>query len=231
MFIQIVSALASFFTLKKLGDYLFPREMTNIYLKAGFYSLKLYTPLYMTWEQLYTAYKAFLLDRSLDATSSLLYIHNGKVMNELTYNNMNIPPTVFNYYDLVLCKELLPARITDKKTYYNYKYHITRLNKDTDLANLPQPSTVRFLDIMVLMNQEKYTIDFGINNFYIAGNILFDKVFIQWYLTTFFNVDLIDTYTCIIMDQNVNLITLDVTNYILLAMDSYSIVEANVITL
>lgn len=225
MLVLLLTTCASIFTLKKLGDYLFPKEMNELYLTAGFYGLKLAAPLYLSWEQLYSAYKGYLMDRGSAATSALLLIQNGNVVSEIAVSKRVLAPVLWEKYDLVLYKELLPEKCTDR--YYNYKYHITRLNKDSDLVNLPSPSTVRFLDIMILLNQEKYTINFGSKNFYIAGNILFDKAFVQWYLKQFFNVVVVDTYVCIIMDQNINLLTLDATNYILLAADSYSIVNVS----
>jgi hypothetical protein len=225
MLVLLLSTLASYYTLKKLGDYLFPKEMNELYLTAGFYGLKLSASLYLSCEQFYNAYKGFLMDRTLDATSALLLIQNGNVVSEAAFSRRELAPATWEKYDLVLYKELLSEKYTDR--YVNYKYHIIRLTKESDLANLPQPSTVRFLDILILVNQDKYTINFGSSNFYIVGNILFDKAFVQWYLKQFFNVNMVESYTCIIMDQNVNLITLDATNYILLAADSYSIVSVN----
>ena len=78
---------------------------------------------------------------------------------------------------------------------------------------------------MIYHNDRKYIIDFGPNNYYIVGNILLDKHFIKWYLLKYLSVDISDTYTCIIMDDNIKLITLNKDNCIQVTEDSYNIVS------
>lgn len=222
----LCSSLFSIFLVKKLFDYLFPSEMNMFYLDAGLYGLNLYAPVYLKLEQMYNKYKAFIMDRITSDTAMLMFIKNGRVINEFNLNEMNLieinpneknlMPTFFDYYDLILLKEPLRENALSK-----YKYRLTRLQRKSDLVNLPQPSTLRFLDIKVLMNQEKYTLNFDKENFYIEGNILCDKIFLQWYLKEYFKVALLDTYKCIIMDQNIDLITLDINNAVEVTSDDY----------
>jgi hypothetical protein len=201
------------------------------YLDAGLYGLNLYAPVYLKLEQMYNKYKAFIMDRITSDTAMLMFIKNGRVINEFNLNEMNLievkpneknlMPAFFDYYDLILLKEPLQENALSK-----YKYKVTRLQRESDLMNLPQPSTFKFLDIKVLINKEKYTLNFDKDNFYIEGNILCDKVFLQWYLKEYFKVDLLDTYTCIIMDQHINVVTLDINDAIEVTSDDY-IVKTN----
>ena len=106
-----------------------------------------------------------------------------------------------------------------------YKYQITRLEKDTSLANLPPPSTVDFVDITVFTNSQKYTLDFGSTNFYVECNIICDQIFLKWYLREFFKEDLEEPYTCTIMDMDINCITLDANSHVVIKKDAYAVVS------
>ena len=47
-----------------------------------------------------------------------------------------------------------------------------------------------------------------LDNFYFEGNKLLDKIFLQWYLSTFMNIELDDNYTLHIIDADINMCTL-----------------------
>ena len=207
--------IASYLT-KKLCDYMFPERMNRFYFKVGFFAIKIYTPLYLTGVQFV---KAFNMYKDRYDQPTILCITNGKVVNKLTGPDMQLHPTCFEQYDLVLYKE----RAHDENN--NYKYQFTRLVKGYSLANLPPPSTVHFVDITVFTNDQKYTLDFGLNNFYVEGNILCDKSFLEWYLSTFFKVDLGDSYRVTIMDADINFISMEANKHIVIKKDGYDIIS------
>lgn len=211
--------LIGIYLTKQICDYMFPNEMKLVYLKTTLYGLKCLSSLCWVWDKMYNGYRLFLIDREIEETSALLYIINGKVVNKSTGSEIELLPKIFEQYDLVLYKEKVQLNENEK-----YKYQITRLDKGSSLENLPPPSTVHFVDITVSMNGKKYTLDFGINNFYVEGNILCDKKFLQWYLNTFFKVDLVEPYTCTIMDEDINFITLYANSHIVIKKDTYAVV-------
>jgi len=210
--------IASYLT-KKLCDYMFPEQMNRFYFKAGFFAIKIYTPIYLTGVQFV---KAFNMFQERYEKPTILCITNGKVINKLTGPDMQLLPTFFEEYDLVLYKERVHAENNNN----NYKYQFTRLDKGYSLANLPPPSEVHFVDITVFTNDQKYSLDFGLNNFYVEGNILCDKAFLEWYLRTFFKVDLGVSYRLTIMDANINFISMEASKQIVIKKDGYDIITS-----
>ena len=208
---------------KQVCDYMFPTEMQRVYLKTSIYGLRCLSSISFLCDKVYNGYRDFIMDHERQEDTVILYIVNGKVVSELTGPDLQLLPTFLEQCDLVLYKE--KVQLNDN----NYKYQITRLDKGSSLANLPQPSTIHFVDITVNTNGQKYTLDFGINNFYIDGNVLFDKDFLQWYLKTFFKVDLVEPYTCTIMDADINLIILDSNSHIVVQKDAYAVVANAVV--
>ena len=74
---------------------------------------------------------------------------------------------------------------------------------------------------------EIYNLDFGRKQFIIAGNKLFDRKFLKWYLKTNNNVDLGDDekYTVSFIDHNMLYNTIDENFYIEIKKNTYEIKE------
>jgi hypothetical protein len=70
-----------------------------------------------------------------------------------------------------------------------------------------------------------YNLDFGRNQFIIAGNILFDRKFLKWYLKTNNNVILNDNdkYTVSFIDHNMLYNTIDENFCIEIKKNTYEI--------
>jgi len=214
--------LIGVYFMKKLCDYMFPAEMKRFYFQVSLCGLRCFSSIRLIWEQVYNGYSAFLMDRERQEDAVILCIMNGKVMNKITGPDLQLLPVFFEYYDLILYKEFIPDN-------YIYKYQITRLGKGSSLANLPPPSAVKFLDITIFTNGKKYSIDFGINNFYVEGNVLCDKAFLKWYLKEFFQAELDDIYACTIMDANINFITLYENSHIVIKKEDFDVVDTNAV--
>jgi hypothetical protein len=204
---------------------MFPKEMKEFYLKTSLYGLRCFSSLYLVWDQVYNGYKAFIMDHESEAEPIILCIKNGQIMSKLTGSDAQLLPVCFDYYDLVLYKERVNNNNNDNN---KYKYQVTRLEKDSCLANLPPPSTVNLVDITVFTNSQRYTLDFGSTNFYVEGNILCDQKFLQWYLRTFLKVELLEPYMCTIVDADINCITLYVNSHIIIQKEGFDIVNVGV---
>ena len=219
--LALVSSLFSFVLSIKICDYIYPIEMNRLYMNIGMYSLKTYVSLYLFFQKIYK-YKSYFTGNVVEGIN-VLCIKNGQVLKETSLYDIKLCPAFFEYYDMVLCKEPL----TDSE---EYKYNYFRLTSESCMDNLPYQSNFSFLDIHILNNGEKYNIDFGNNNFYVEGNILFDKPFLQWYLKQYHHVELAEDYTCNIMDDNIAFITLDSNSHIYIQKHNYIIVSEEVAT-
>jgi len=129
-------------------------------------------------------------------------------------------------YDMILYNQYIkPADNTNNK----FKCNVIRLNNCINRNYLKIPniivSNIKFIDIKVSYNDKQYNIDFGVDNYYIVGNVLFDRTFITWYLNVYHLVfiDSKDEYICHILDNTVNFIQIDSSSYIRIDKDGYCI--------
>jgi len=91
-------------------------------------------------------------------------------------------------------------------------------------------SNIRFIDIQIIYKNKTYNVDFSKDNYYINNNILFDMAFVKWYLNHAYGVIIEGTedYTCTIMDQEVNCISLDSSSKIIIDSEGYRIEKNNI---
>ena len=188
------------------------KNMFNIYISSYVFFEKKYKQIFETFK---SKHIRIVSSHISCITNGIEQIRINSDANNSNNLNLNV-----HLYDLVLHRTQYVVNI-----YAKYAYRMTRLNKDSDLMNLPKESAFKLLEILIYDNDRKYIIDFGPNNYYIVGNILLDKHFIKWYLLKYLSVDISDTYTCIIMDDNIKLITLNKDNCIQVTEDSYNIVS------
>jgi hypothetical protein len=217
----IASAVFSIAITKKVCDHIFPTEMHKIYMNIAMYGLKIYVPLYLSCEKIYNRlYKSFVSGYTSEEIS-ILCINNGKLIHEISLYDIKFGTSLFEKYDLIFCKE----PVVDKNKPHQYNY--IRLFDEKDLELLPEESTFKFMDVTVFSEGKKYKLNFTTNNFYMEGNVLFDQVFLHWYLKTYFQVELASDYICSIMDQNINFITVDANNHILIKNNDYIIQKSD----
>jgi hypothetical protein len=213
LFIAITSLLTIVIS-KKIYDFFCHMEMGNVYLTLGIYGLKAYTYAYIV------LYKISNFLTFTNNTVVITFIKDGIEVKHCTLDQFKLHIDTVSTYDLVLYKEKL---LTSDK----YKYNVLRLNKHSIITSdfTYNISNIRFIDIQIIYKSIKYSIDFSKDNYYIVGNILFDIVFIKWYLKRAYGVILEDTenYTCTIMDQDINFIYLDSSNKIIIEREGYRI--------
>jgi hypothetical protein len=63
--------------------------------------------------------------------------------------------------------------------------------------------------------------------FYVNGNIILDKSFLEWYLKYYYDRDLPDEYTIRIFDKDVNMFSLSKGRGVILKDDKYNIIYEN----
>jgi hypothetical protein len=80
-------------------------------------------------------------------------------------------------YDMIIYKHETPP--SDQK----YDYNMLRFKKVSDISKDFETSSVKFLAIQLkIEDKEIIPLDFERKDFYIKGNILFDRPFIKWFL-------------------------------------------------
>lgn len=80
-----------------------------------------------------------------------------------------------------------------------------------------------FLQVELEQNDEKIEIHENLHYFFLKNNKLFDKNFLKWYMKYWFKKELEDTYKLHIIDNSINIFTIDQTQYIVLGEKDYDI--------
>ena len=205
---------------KKLYDFIFPFELEKVYLTLGLYAVKTYTYSYLIYKKIMDFF-------TINNNNILItFIKDGNEEKECTLSQLKYHLDSIHNYDLILYKE--PHVSSDK-----YKYNIVRLNENIDNMIAYTISNIRFIDAQIIYKNNKYNVDFSKNNYYINDNILFDKAFVKWYLNHAYGLIIEDTedYTYTILDENINFISLEADNTIVIENDGYRVVSSNIDTL
>ena len=74
-------------------------------------------------------------------------------------------------------------------------------------------------------NEKIVDIHSNLGDFYVKGNIILDKYFLEWYLETFYDIELDNDYKLRFFDKDVNMFTLSTNNAIILSDNTYSKID------
>jgi hypothetical protein len=126
-------------------------------------------------------------------------------------------------YDFILYK--IP--LLNHPIYDNY---VLRYENIVDVLKVEYTSLkwLELTDVHMIVNEtETYPIDFGRNQYYINGNILFDRQFLKWYLNVYHHIQLAeeDDYRVNFRDHEKKCITLPDYCYLYIKKNNYVIVN------
>lgn len=205
---------------KKTCDFLFPEKMKKIYMNITLCSLNAYAISHMFIQKYYN--KFYLYINKHIQNDFFLFIKDGFEIKTSQLDFLKCKEN-YEYYDMVLYTNFIRSDDTLTK-------NILRLSNLNDINHLKISniisSNVKFMGILVVYNGNDYRIEFDKeDNYYIVGNKLFDKAFIKWYLNKYHGVLIDDgiTYTCNILDYDVNLIQIDSSSHIIINKDNYTV--------
>ena len=129
-------------------------------------------------------------------------------------------------YDLVMYKQETPP--ADEK----HDFNMLRYGQVSDVSQDFDTSLVKLLAIQLKVEgEEAVPLDFGRRNFYIVGNVLFDKPFLKWMLMEGGNVDarkMLETgkpYKVEFINQNMSCDSVDDERCIIIGEEDYQVVE------
>ena len=158
-------------------------------MKMLWFLMKVYTYIMRrTKRYAYTMHKMFIKSRN----KQLHVIKDGTTISKihLGANNKN----TITDYDMVMLK----WQITDESSKYNS--HMIRSPTIEEVTDCFDVSEECFMGIYVStrINDAEigtFAIIFGSDNYYIVGNILFDRCFVKYVLQRYYDVSMMDTQT------------------------------------
>jgi len=205
---DIISCVSTIF-------FFFSNKMNNGISRGGLFLFTSYVKIYSLLQNVIFRLNTFFKKQR---EKTLICISNNCIKNEIILDNcigfnFNILPC-FNDYDLVFYKDC-------NNNFVRLRYNNINTFKTFNISN------IKFLDIKLSYEGTVYKIEFGEDNYYINGNVLFDRVFISWFIKHKYNIDLDDSkdYRCTIMDNDVNMITINKYNSIVIDADTYSVLK------
>ena len=74
-------------------------------------------------------------------------------------------------------------------------------------------------------NEKIVDIHSNLGDFYVKGNIILDRYFLEWYLETFYDIEVAENYKLRFFDKDVNMFTLSTNNAIILCNNTYSKID------
>lgn len=74
-------------------------------------------------------------------------------------------------------------------------------------------------------NEKIVDIHSNLGDFYVKGNIILDRYFLEWYLETFYDIEVAENYKLRFFDKDVNMFTLSTNNAIVLCNNTYSKID------
>ena len=86
--------------------------------------------------------------------------------------------------------------VDDSEGFYKRINEKTEINNDCVFEKVEKP----FLSVEIEQNGERIAIHDKLKQFYVNGNVLLDKIFLQWYLETFHGMNLEEGYKIHIID-------------------------------
>jgi hypothetical protein len=106
--------------------------------------------------------------------------------------------------------------------------HLEQLQKEDDLHI--KTIEKQFIQVEYITkddNNDEKIIDIHSNlgDFYIKGNIILDKYFLEWYLEAFYDIEIADNYKLRFFDKDVNMFTLTTNNAIIFGNNTYSKID------
>jgi hypothetical protein len=96
----------------------------------------------------------------------------------------------------------LYKRITDKND----------INPNIKIDKIDKP----FIQVELCQGENKVSIHQKLVNFYVEENMLLDKLFLNWYLRTFYSIILDDNYNLSIIDSDINMFKIQNDEYVTL---------------
>lgn len=203
---------------KKTCDYMFPERMNKVYTSVALHCLNVYTSIHMFIRKVYN----WILLNIRNQNDFITFIKNGHEIKICERSQLMYLKENTDNYEMVLYTNFIKSNDILTK-------NVLRLSNIINKNYLINPniisSNIKFIDIRVLYNDSNYVIDFGKDNYYIVGNVLFDRSFIKWYLNMYHSVFIDDDedYICHILDDNVNFIQIDSSSYVVIEKDKYTI--------
>jgi hypothetical protein len=235
-FSTITSGVVALFATHKYFEYAYPIKTVEFDNYVKWQTLKTFTVTEMATRRLrkYATNKVLVPLKnffpSCVESKCILLIRDGHVESYLTPADIPNEKNTIKHDMIIYKHETLQSN-------EKYDYDMLRFKDVSNISETFEPSSVKFLAIQVKIGgKEPISLDFGRNNFYIKGNILFDRPFIKWFLseksgiTTRYILKDNESYEVEFINHKMNCDRITSGQCVIIDEDDYIIAEADVIS-
>jgi hypothetical protein len=235
-FSTITSGVIALFATHKYFEYAYPIKTVEFDNYVKWQTLKTFTVTEMATRRLrkyatikiLSPLKSFL--PSCIESKRIILIRNGHLESYLTPTDIPKEKNTLEHDMIIYKHETLPSN-------EKYDYDMLRFKDVLNISETFEPSSVKFLAIQVkIEGKEPISLDFGRNNFYIKGNILFDRPFMEWVLseksciTTKYILKDEESYEVEFINHKMNCDRITSGQCVIINEDDYIIAESDVVS-
>lgn len=163
-------------------------------------------------------YKKICTNYFVEYENNYIFILDGKEIKKCL--DEDITNMIDINYDMVLYKK----RLTDNKK-GNEEYYLIRYNNIEDINKTSIISNIKIHNPSINLDNNIYKIELNYYNYLIVNNILFDRIFMKWWLLKYNNYKLEDDeeYNILFFDDNMFIQNISDKESLLIEENKYSI--------
>jgi hypothetical protein len=149
-------------------------------------------------------------DKNFENNDLNLIEYNLKTKEEIIYPKINHNQLPESY------KKQSSFLLSNKKLFFINKM----INKTNYFKRAPnenfciEPIKKCFLSVELILDKEKINITDNLNSFYLINNSILDENFMKWFFWKYYEKDLPENYSIQLLDNNVNMLSINKTQYI-----------------
>ena len=165
------------------------------------------------------------------SNKNLILFKDGNVVHKLPFEKMN-ECDYGDEYDMVF----LEYSNDETDTISKYKTHMIRTNLVEEATDYFDICDISFMGLNVIVKDggnvvKTESVIFGSENYYIVGNVLFDRAFIKYWLMRFHRFEMTEqhTYEVSFFDSTITPHKLEEPEYIQLTKNGFDVIRPNIL--
>ena len=225
MFSEIVNyvIIPTLLSASALGAYWVwrPDDSKKIISRVAWYGINMYSRAAIYFENMGPEFENIEEDMPFDEIETLSYYNAEKRMIiNLGTDYKTLPDEWWKDIKINVDLLMLKKSLCDSQQYKIF-------NKMDDLKDSWNTLEKQFVQVELEQDNEIIDIHKHLDQFYLVGNSILSKPFLQWYVKEWYNIELSDKYSLKIFDKDVNMFSIGPESYILFGKDSYTVIDSN----
>ena len=201
--------------------YVNPNSLKNLTTNISWYSVRTYHTLNLYFNDYNTSHVPKIEYKSEEEEEE----------NEIKFEGINNQDEI-EQFEICESENLENVNLSDFKILFveqekEGKIYYENVSNDVDLKLLfdkdPEVVKRQFLQIELEQSEEKTDIHEHISKYYVNNNVLFSKIFMDYYMEKYYEKTMKNKYKINIIDKDIKLLSIDETQELILTENGYKI--------